>query len=255
MKNNPPTNREITMSIATAEKISQALGLETSPIAMTFVDEPPAQMLRLEEASPSACSFWRRAEQGVFYATAEQHFNCPIGAMVMGFALPQALQEELGGLLTKMCDCGYVDPEEADKIPTVSLRGAGVVYGPLGVSPLPPDFVVMWLTPRQAMLYNEAAGSASWTSAPSGITGRPACTAVAVAERGNPSLSLGCTGMRTFTDIADDRLLAVTPGDSVDQLANSLEETAESNRAMGDFYIRRKAEIDGSQRSAHVMPA
>lgn len=232
------------MSTRSALRLSQALGLETPPIAMTFVPKAPARVRKVEGASPSSCSFWRQAEQGVFYASAEQHFNCPIGAMVMGFAMPEPLQQQLGGLMTMMCECGYVDPDEADKIPTVTTGGAGIVYGPLAEFRLTPDFVVMWLTPRQAMLYNEAAGSASWASALAGITGRPACTALAVAGKsGNPALSLGCTGMRTFTEIADDRLLAVVPGASLAQFADSLERIAVANQAMGDFYEGHKAEV------------
>lgn len=232
------------MSTDTAARLTQALGLDTPPIAMTFTDKVPAGIPRASGASPSSCAFWRQAEHGVFYATAEEHFNCPIGAMVMGFALPEALQQELGGLVTKMCECGYVDASEADKIPTVSAGGTGVVYGPLAHYPLAPDYVVMWLTPRQAMLYNEAAGSASWASAGAGITGRPACTAIALAGKsGNPALSLGCAGMRTFTEIADDRLLSITPSAALENLADELERIAVVNQGMGEFYEERKAGV------------
>ena len=44
-------------------------------------------------SGPAACSFWRKAEAGVFYASAAQHLNCPIGAMTMGAGA--ALMEDL----------------------------------------------------------------------------------------------------------------------------------------------------------------
>ena len=37
------------------------------------------------------------------------------------------------------------------------LLAAGIVYGPLGELPIEPDLILLWLTPRQAMFYSEAA--------------------------------------------------------------------------------------------------
>jgi uncharacterized protein (DUF169 family) len=71
----------------TAGRIATLLELELPPIALTFVDERSAGLETTDAVVPSAGAFWRQAEQGVFYAPAEAHFNCPIGAMVMGVDL------------------------------------------------------------------------------------------------------------------------------------------------------------------------
>jgi uncharacterized protein (DUF169 family) len=53
--------------------------------------------------------------------------------------------------------------------------------------------------------------------------------------------SLGCIGMRTYTEIADDRMLAVIPAGAVPQLAATLDDIVAANRAMAEFYEGRKA--------------
>lgn len=144
-----------------AERLTTALALDTPPVALTFTDAPPEGVPAPSTVVPSACGFWRLAEQGVFYAPAEAHSNCPIGAMVMGFPLTDQLQAQLGELVTSMCECTYLSPEEDNKIPGVQPSAAGILYGPLAELPTTPTVVLFWLTPRQAMLYNEAAGTAS----------------------------------------------------------------------------------------------
>jgi uncharacterized protein (DUF169 family) len=229
---------------ALAEQIQSLLDLATPPVALAFVDEPPAGVARTSNVSPSTCGFWRLAENGVFYADATQHFNCQVGSMVMGFDLPPHIMQDLGGLVETMCGCAYLSPEEGDKIPSVGSKAAGVVYGPLAEFPTAPSAVVLWLSPRQAMLYNEAAGAASWATEATRVGGRPACAAVPMAmQGGQPTLSLGCIGMRTFTEIADDRMLAVVPGNKLDAFVAALRTTMDANRSMLSFYEQRKAEV------------
>jgi uncharacterized protein (DUF169 family) len=226
-----------------ADRISSALGLDTPPIALSFADSAPAGVQNFAGEVPSACTFWRQAETAVFYASAAKHFNCPIGTMTMGFEMPETVQQELMGLVTTMCETGYITPEEPAMIPTSEKKAAGIVYGPLSEFPLEPDIVLMWLTPRQAMFYNEAVGNCRWTTtAPVTAWGRPACAALPLAMKSDQStLSLGCMGMRTYTEINEDRLLAVLPGNQVDDLMTSLETTLQSNEVIRTYNEGRKA--------------
>src|SRR5215470_20194676 len=106
------TNQEL------ATTIIAALDLDPAPIAIAFANQPPAGVGIIESEVPSSCSFWRRAEQGVFYAPAHAHFKCPVGAMVMGFDLPPPVADELQQLVTSMCSCGYLSSDEPARIPT-----------------------------------------------------------------------------------------------------------------------------------------
>lgn len=228
-----------------ATKLTELLGLEQPPVALTMVDAPPEGLASAERAVPSSCTFWREAEKGVFYASAAQHFNCPVGSHVMGFDMPEEVQKELGGLVQSMCDAQYLEMAEVAKIPAMAKKGTGVVYGPLADVPVDPDVVLMWLTPAQAMVYNEATGNASWTAAsPATVSGRPGCTALPLAvTTGEPKMALGCIGMRTFTGIANDRLLAAVPGDKVGELTAALETAVAANAGMQSFYEGHKAQF------------
>jgi uncharacterized protein (DUF169 family) len=227
-----------------AQRLSTLLSLQNPPIALAFVDQPPEGVAQASKPVPSACTFWREAEQGTFYAAAAQHFNCPVGSMVMGFELPAAVGEQLGGLVQSMCDARYLSMDEAAKIPAVGRHSAGIVYGPLHEFPLDPDLVVLWVNVAQAMLYSEAAGRAAWTGTPMDVTGRPGCAALPLAMQSNqPGMSLGCAGMRTFTEIGDDMILAAIPGSALAGFLDALAGTVESNSAMRSFYSAHKAAV------------
>lgn len=227
-----------------AHTITAQLGLQSPPIALRFVDSPPADTLQPNRDAPSACSFWPAAERGTFYAPAAQHMNCPVGAMVMGFELPEPTQQRLGELVTEMTGCGYLAGEEPAAIPTVPQRHVGIVYGPLAESSVAPDLVLFWADARQVMMSNEAIGAASWTAGAPKVTGRPGCAALALATRnGEPAFSLGCAGMRTFTQVADDRILVAIPGEQVELFASELARLTAANDHMSGLYEQQRAQF------------
>jgi uncharacterized protein (DUF169 family) len=230
-----------------AHGITSMLHLETPPVALAFVEAPPAGVKSFADTVPSACTLWRRAETEVFYAGATAHHNCLVGAMVLGFELAEEQRQELMGLVGTMCGCSYLSPDEPGRIPTVKKKKSGIVYGPLQDFPLEPDLILMWLTPQQAMLYSEATGTSSWTgSSPTSALGRPACSALPTAlEQERSTLSLGCMGMRTFTEIDDDRMLAVLPGKQGREFLDRLGPAVAANDAMQSFYSGHKAKFAG----------
>src|SRR5207245_9794091 len=63
------------------------------PIGLAFIEYIPENIQHTTRGVPSACTFWRLAEQGVFYATPEDHKECPIGMMTMGFVMPATDQK------------------------------------------------------------------------------------------------------------------------------------------------------------------
>ena len=69
----------------TARKLRTGLKLAHEPVGISFHNEPPKGIPHFTMEVPSACTFWRIAEKTIFYATAEDHYNCPIGTMTMGF--------------------------------------------------------------------------------------------------------------------------------------------------------------------------
>ena len=223
--------------------LTSNLNLTTPPVALRFVQQPPEGLPHFQGEVPSACSFWRRAEQGAFYADAPAHTNCMIGYHVMGLPMSKELEPELMATLGKMGATGYFDGGEVPHMPTVAGDKSGVVYGPLASLDGEPDAVLVWLTPYQSMLLQEATGTARW-SEQSGVPtfGRPSCAAIPAAlTKGVATQSLGCMGMRIFTEVAQDRLLGVLPKQLLDQLPAALQKVADSNEQMAQHYRGQKA--------------
>jgi uncharacterized protein (DUF169 family) len=237
---------------AAAATLTRALNLDAPPVALTFVDAAPAGLPGPSAISPSSCGFWRQAEGGTFFAPADAHLNCPIGAMVMGFELSEESTAQVMAAAEMMIGCGYLGADEVAGIPRMAPAARGIVYGPLGEAKQPVDVVLLWLSPREAMRYAEAAGSCAWTaSSPGGLLGRPARAAVPSATRGGAAvLSLGCAGMRTFTELSHDRLLGVVPGGRLGDFLSALVRTVEANAQMQRYYDGRKAEVASTSRGS-----
>lgn len=231
------------MQSSLADAFTELLDLDIRPVGLAFVEEPPEGVEETEAIVPSSCAFWRHAERRVFHAAADNHFNCAVGAHVMGFELPEEVQAALGQAVQTMCAVDYISPDEVARIPAVRKPKRGIAYGPLGELPVEPDVVLMWLSPQQAMLFKEAAGDARWSDdAGVGVFGRPGCAAIPSAlDAGRPTVSVGCTGMRTFTEIGPDKLLAVVPWAVAEDFRSALAAIVESNRAMRDYYEEQKS--------------
>jgi uncharacterized protein (DUF169 family) len=218
------------------------LGLTRPPVALAPVTAAPRGVPMFQGVSPSSCSFWRHAEQGLFVASDADHMNCPIGAMTMGFELTPEAKAALEGGMNLMVEVGYIDPKEAEHLPSLPKSTGLVLYGPLASFPIKPEVVLMWLTPSQAMLMREATGDVAWKSdVSSNLFGRPSCSALAVASReGNVALSFGCNGMRTFTGVDSSLMLAAVSGELVDTLAESLERANKAQCSMQKFYDQQQ---------------
>jgi uncharacterized protein (DUF169 family) len=231
-------------TVGLADALRETLALRHPPVALAFVHEAPPGIEEFDGAVPSACTFWRACETRVFFAPAEAHYNCPIGALTMGFTLAEPQMEHLMAVVGQMGEIGYVSADEAGSIPSVPGEKHGIVYGPLAEFPLVPDTVLVWVSGQGAMLLDEATGASRWTPELAGTAsfGRPSCAAIAVAaQRGKPTFSVGCSGMRTYTGVDADLHLAVLPGPALADLRSRLERTAAANAQMLDYYRGQKA--------------
>lgn len=233
-----------TASKGAADDLVRLLQLAHPPVGVAFLAQPPAGVPVRTTVAPSACSLWRDGEQETFYVTDAGHLGCAVGAVVLGIPLDDHARRRLGQTVAQMVGSAYLDADEPAALPTRAGGEGGALYGPLASLPVAPDLVLTWLSPRGAMLLAEAAEAMRWTGrAGLTLTGRPACAALPLAERsGSVAASLGCTGMRHFTGITDDLLLAVLPGPQLGACVAALFATAESNEEMAAFYA---GDVDG----------
>ena len=222
--------------------LKDELNLDIAPIALKRVDSRPREIPDLERRIPSTCAMWREAEKGVFYASAEAHMQCAVGAMVMGFPLSKDQEQDLMGTVTTMCEVGYLKEEEVPLIPKFENAMAGIVYGPLSLFPLEPEVVILWLNAKQIMQLQEITENTSWiNAAQANNLGRPGCAVVPFSFRKNQStLSNGCTGMRTFTEIPDTQSLYSIPGSILPELEKKLTTVLRANKKMESLYLEKK---------------
>src|SRR5438876_685689 len=99
-------------------RLSEALGLGRRPVAVTFLDAPPAGVARFAGSEPSGCSFWRLAAAGrTFYTVPSDHYNCAIGSHTHDIPLAPEHLQELEQTLSFMTGIGSIRMEEVPGIP------------------------------------------------------------------------------------------------------------------------------------------
>lgn len=234
-----------------AALLTSTLRLNAPPVALRYVTEAPKGQPAFDDTVPAGCALWRHAENRTFFAAPAAHAGCPVGMHTQGLPMSEATSAELMGLIGHMGSLSYLDGGEVPSIPTVPAErtGAtgGLVEGPLAdvAAGETIDAVLVWVTPAQAMLLNEATGGATWGGAGMAVHGRPACAAIPAAlSSGRATLSLGCAGMRTFTEIADERTLMVLPGATLERVAEGLRVISAANEQMCEFYAGRKVTLN-----------
>ena len=230
-----------------SELLRSTLGLTEPPVQISYLDEEPKDIASYAGTVPSGCTYWSAGTVGAFYARLADHFNCEIGAYVLG-TKPEG---ELGGRLMETVGLmekeGYLAKGEAFSIPRFETAPRFVCYGPLGSMRYAPDAVVMFVEPSAAMLCLESAekGGAHPYHVP--VTGRPTCSLIPhLLNNGeNAGMSFGCSGFRTFVENAKGKVLFAVRGKSLHDFADRLKRTAGANRLTELRNLEKKKEICG----------
>ena len=227
-----------------ANTLTDLLKLDSAPIAIAFVETPPAGVPRVSWREPAGCGYWRRAAAGeVFFTTAEDHKQCPVGAHTHNVTLTSTEQEALTGLVTTMVDLSYLRREDVTKIPRRHTPFQTAVYAPLPLAPLPPDVILIRGNARQLMLLAEAAESAGIAGAAPAM-GRPTCAVLPESINSDrTAVSFGCVGNRVYTGLRDGEAYFAVPGAQLAALENSLVTIVRANEAMKRFHEGRATTV------------
>jgi uncharacterized protein (DUF169 family) len=225
------------------QKIAFAVKTERRPVAVAFLEAPPANVSRFRGSEPSSCSFWRLAASGkTFYTVAENHFNCAIGAYTHNIPLSTEREKETEQTLKMMFDLGYVKPEEVPQIPRLQKTPKVIVYSPLGDAPVAPDVVLFACKPAAAMLLNEAAARAGVSSGAPAL-GRPTCMALPASLEHGSILSLGCMGNRVYTGLDENEMYVVLRGKDLAAVSEALGVITSANAALQTYAQSRRTEL------------
>jgi uncharacterized protein (DUF169 family) len=226
---------------------TSALGrmqLARPPVAVGFLDAPPADLQRIDRPAAAGCGYWKHASEGhAFYTTADDHQNCTVGAFTHGVALPPAKAEELQSLMGTMIGLQYLRSDEVAGIPHRDQPFQVAAYAPLEHATFAPDVVIFRGNARQIMLLSEAARSAGAFESGTAM-GRPACAMLPQALGSTAAVaSVGCIGNRVYTDLGDDELYLAVPAAALDATLGQLETILNANVELEKFHRQRAAEL------------
>jgi uncharacterized protein (DUF169 family) len=222
------------------EVFMNGLGIERRPVAIAFLDAPPAGVEKFAGTVPSSCTFWKLAAEGrTFYTVTGDHWNCPIGSYTHNEPLPASREPELMQTLGLMGELGYVRMEEIPGVFRLPKTPAVILYGPLGGIPIEPDVVLFSGRPGRIMRLTEAAIRAGVMSTLP-LLARPTCMALPAALASGTVASAGCIGNRTYTDIGDDELYIAAPGKAIEKLAAEIATIANANEKLAEYHEGRR---------------
>ncbi len=224
-------------------RVTETLGLRRRPVAVKFLDAPPAKIEKFAGTEPSGCSFWRLAADGrTFYTIPSDHYNCAIGSFTHGIPLPPERATELEQTLGLMVQIGYMKMEEVPSIPRVSRTPGAVVYAPLGDTPLDPDVAIFSGVAAQIMLLEEAAQRAG-SAAHFPMLGRPTCMALPAAMAQGSVVSSGCIGNRVYTGLGEGEMYVVVRAKDLPAVAQELETVASANEQLSQYHESRRQSL------------
>ena len=224
---------------ALSSALADTLHLSSAPLAITFSDEPLADVPMFDEPMaeptadgrtgrvPAGCVFWMKAADRTFGTVAADHGNCSVGSVTHGF---KTLEEVAGNSdVAALLDSGWVTMDVVPQIPVVHQKPGAVTYGPLAETPVDPDVVFLRVTGRQLMVLSDAIPGLR-------VEGKPQCHIVAVAkEEGVPAASVGCALSRVRTGMPPTEMTCAIPAAKLPEIVASVQQHAGADSTVAKY--------------------
>ena len=226
-----------------AERLTAALRLRQSPVAISFTEVLPPGANSHDGRVPAGCRFWQDAANHSFATSAADHSLCAIGVYTHGLPAAPATMVDLEDALRVFGELDYVRAEDVASIPVLASGPHYVLYSPLGQAFSQPDVVLLFVDARQTLILSEATQQLEHQTPPA--MGRPACAVIPqVMNTGRAALSLGCCGARAYLDIlTDDTAIFAIPGTKLDAYVQRIEALANANTVLSKFHQIRRQDI------------
>ena len=226
-----------------ASQLQRDLQLTRRPVAVASSQQPPAGVKKFSGSVPSGCSFWKLAADGrSFYTEPGDHYNCAVGCYTHNIALPKEREAELPATLNFMTSIGYIKPEDLPGIARLASTPKYMAYAPLADAYFTPEVVILAGKPGKLMLVQEAAARAGVRTQNS-LYARPTCMAIPAAMSGGTTASSACVGNRVYTDLAEDELYIMVPGDDLARICAELSTILDANAKLNEYHRQRKSEL------------
>jgi uncharacterized protein (DUF169 family) len=222
-----------------SRQLTDLLGLNIPPIAITFTSEEPVGVASFGRpypaptldgrtgAVPAGCVFWIHAINREFQTSAADHRNCSVGSYTHGFT---SLQEAVGHAdVQALLAAEWVTPNAAAGIPTVSVTPRSVVYAPLASTSLDPDIVLLRVNGKQLMLLHDA-----WAGLR--FEGKPQCHIIPLAKNtGEIAVSSGCMLSRVRTGMSNNEVTCAIPASRLNELIEKLRAANKADMAVAAY--------------------
>lgn len=234
----------MTSQAQSAGELTRWLSLRIAPVAVTFVEAPPAGAVSPSQVVAAGCSFWELgATQSIVTAT-KDHELCSIGVYTHNLAEPSpSYSSELQTVLGVLDGLHYASPQDVARLPVLNRRPRYIHYAPLSTVQGAPDVVLLFVDARQSLVIAEAVERVDDGLAVA--MGRPACAVIPhVVNTGRAALSLGCCGARAYLGVlTDDVALWALPGARIAHYAAAIAQLGSANEMLGRFHLLRLHDV------------
>ena len=224
---------------ALAAELTDALGLESPPLGITFSSDESSPVPRYESemptpnpdgrtgAVPAGCVFWMKGTERTFSTTEEDHGNCSVGSLTHGF---KTLEQVAGNLdVQALLEVGWVSGDAVGQIPTVKDKPRWITYGPLEETKVDPDVAFVRVNGKQSMILHDSLPDLQ-------ISGKPQCHIVAIAkDREIPVISVGCMLSRVRTGMKNNEMTCALPAARLPQIIENIKANAGADRAAAAY--------------------
>lgn len=212
-----------------ADKLTEHLSLERSPVAIKFVlreEDIPKDIPKADEKMRH-CELVLKASGGdTFYATAEEQM-CKGGSSALGLEKPpeKVKTGEFYYGLGRFSSIGSAK-KTMESIPKIDNIMYALIYAPLEKATFDPDVIVIFTNAKQAMILSQALVYTMGGRMEVDFAGIQSICADAVAgpfTRRRPNITLGCSGSRQYAGIKDDEVIVGLTGENIGCVVNALE--------------------------------
>jgi len=247
-----------------ASILQEILGLESSPVAVKFLEDPAGlQGFTLAEKS-RYCQALMRARRGESVYLTPDEISCPAAARVLGFKSPpeKLLSGEMPAAYGLFGSPGAASRTIADMPKLEMGKYKAVALAPLAAAPFEPDVVVVEAKAEQVMwlalssMFKEG-GRRTFNT---GVLQATCVDATIVPFlAGEVNMSMGCYGCREATDMAPEEAIIGIPGSKLPEIIASLEKLAEKamprvrSKAIYKMYVAQGQEVHAGQTSEAGM--
>ncbi|HEX9757508.1 MAG TPA: DUF169 domain-containing protein [Nitrospiria bacterium] len=218
------------------KQLREALGLQITPLAISFSNDAP-QGVPFHEGSmpdasqdgrtgrvPAGCVFWMDGSEKAFTTVPEDHYNCSVGSVTHGL---KTLEEVMANEdVQKLVESEWVTPEEAMALPVIQERPNFITYAPLPQTPVDPDVILLRINGMQAMAIHDAFNDIE-------VAGKPQCHIIPMSkEQGKVAISTGCMLSRVRTGMSPSEMTCTLPAKKIEEILEKLKTRRKANSAV-----------------------